>query len=146
MTSSIRGTQAQPAVASARAILVSRPTRSWQRSGYHPVSELVGRQYTALVDGKHYRSTAQGFFFTGIKPVFKLRTDLGLETKATEDHRFLTIAHDGSESWRAVRDIKVGERLAIHTHVVMQQHVSASGHGQNKPALAIEKQAKRVRI
>ena len=23
-------------------------------SGYHPVSELVGRQFTALVDGEHY--------------------------------------------------------------------------------------------
>ena len=114
-------------------------------SGYHPVSELVGRQFTALVDGEHYLSTKEGFFFTGIKPVFKVCTDLGLELKATEDHRFLTIAQDGSESWRAVRDIKVGERLAIHTHVVMQQHVHASGHGQNKPALAIEKQAHRAR-
>src|SRR5690606_24470974 len=45
--------------------------------GPRQVRELVGRPFTALVDGRPWRSGPEGFFATGRKPVLRLTTREG---------------------------------------------------------------------
>ncbi len=51
-------------------------------------------------------------FVTGARPVFRLRTASGREVRATDNHPFLT--YDG---WRALGELRAGERLAVPRHV-----------------------------
>jgi replicative DNA helicase len=45
---------------------------------------------------------------TGIKPVFRLRTQLGREIRATANHRFRTL-----DGWKRLDELETGERIAI---------------------------------
>ena len=47
-------------------------------------------------------------FCTGMKPVFKLKTQLGRSIRATGNHKFLTI-----EGWKRLDQIKDGEHIAL---------------------------------
>ncbi len=47
-------------------------------------------------------------FSTGIKPVFKLRTRLGREIRATGNHRFLTI-----RGWKRLDELATGDHIAL---------------------------------
>src|SRR3954467_14625166 len=47
-------------------------------------------------------------FCTGVKPVFKLRTRLGRELRATTNHRFLTI-----DGWRRLDELEPGTHIAM---------------------------------
>jgi ribonucleoside-diphosphate reductase alpha chain len=114
--------------------------------GYRPVSELVGRQFRAIVDGDTFDSTAAGFFFTGIKDVFELRISSGLAVKATADHRFLTATSDGCESWKVLRDIRIGDRVVIHSHALVREKVSATDTIRGELELTIHAQSKRERL
>lgn len=69
---------------------VSGDTMVLTSKGLRPVLKLVGRPFVAVVNGKEYPSTPQGFFPTGRKSVFELRLTNGLRLKATSDHKILT--------------------------------------------------------
>lgn len=47
-------------------------------------------------------------FPSGIKPVFRLRTDSGYEVEATANHRFLTV-----DGWQRLDSLDVGSRIAV---------------------------------
>jgi ribonucleotide reductase alpha subunit len=70
---------------------ITADTRVLTTDGWKQVSELVGRQFTAVVDGKPYPSTEQGFWCTGTKPVYRLTLKSGLTLKATADHEIYTL-------------------------------------------------------
>jgi replicative DNA helicase len=59
------------------------------------------------------KARASRAFSTGVKPVFKLRTQLGRTVRATANHRFLTI-----NGWKRLDDLKVSEHLALPRHVI----------------------------
>jgi ribonucleotide reductase alpha subunit len=69
---------------------VSGDTMVLTSKGLRPVHKLVGRPFVAVVNGKEYPSTQQGFFPTGRKTVYELRLNNGLRLKATSDHKILT--------------------------------------------------------
>jgi replicative DNA helicase len=80
---------------------------------YRPIRELVGQSgFRVLsVDPESWRlepRVVTNAFSTGRKPVFKLRTRLGREIRATGNHKFL--AFDG---WRRLDDLAPGMRVAV---------------------------------
>jgi len=87
------------------------------------VRDLIGRRFFAMVDSAAHVSTDRGFFFTGDKPIFALLAADGTELlKATDNHRVLVIADDGTEVWREVGELRVGDRLAVHHALSKQLH------------------------
>lgn len=58
--------------------------------GWQSVSDLIGRSFVAVVDGKEYLSTEKGFWHTGRKLVYELELENGLELKATGNHVIFT--------------------------------------------------------
>ena len=88
--------------------------------GQRQVRELVGQSFTALVDGKSFRSGPQGFFPTGTKPVLRLTTACGRELRLTADHR-IRVVTDKTRwrmdcDWVAAADLRPGDEVVLHDH------------------------------
>jgi ribonucleoside-diphosphate reductase alpha chain len=96
--------------------------------GLRPVSQLVGRQFMAIVDGEPHLSTERGFFFTGLKTVYEIETDEGPALRATADHEIMVVDRTGTERWTTVGNLKLGDRLALHRRV--QQYAHSEGATQ----------------
>lgn len=78
--------------------------------GYFTVAQLVGRQFEAVIDGVSYETTEAGFFSTGVKPVFTLRTKQGHLLDLTEDHRVMTM-----RGWIPAGQLVEGDLLRLTT-------------------------------
>lgn len=72
--------------------------------GLRPITELVGKKFTAIIDGKKYPSTDEGFWHSGVKPVKMVTLKNGCSLKATGNHRFMT----NNDEWTMVDNMQVG--------------------------------------
>ncbi|MFO1157561.1 MAG: LAGLIDADG family homing endonuclease [Reyranellaceae bacterium] len=88
--------------------------------GPRQVCDLIGRQFTARVDGKDFASASAGFFATGRKAVLRLRTKAGHSLRLTADHRVLKVATltrwTRETEWAAAGDLRPGDRIVLHDH------------------------------
>ena len=83
-------------------------------------SELRGVQFTAIVHGVPHASAPEGFFSTGIKPVYRLRTREGYEIRLTDDHpvlRAVSISRSSVRTeWVRAGDLAAGDKISLHDH------------------------------
>lgn len=88
--------------------------------GPKTVKDLIGKQATLIVNGKPYLTTEKGFFSTGIKQVFSLKTRAGYHLKATADHPVLKVVKKTrnmlEKEWTAINELKPGDEIIIHNH------------------------------
>ena len=95
---------------------------TWVQTSDGPkqVSELVGHQFTAIVDGRSYATGDNGFFFTGRKPVLRLVTQEGYSLRLTEDHPVRKIVsrtrYRIEYAWTVAGDLKPGDEVQLHDH------------------------------
>ena len=80
---------------------------SW---GPRTVAELEGRPFTALINGSGYPCPS-GFFRTGERDVYDLRTGEGHSLRLTSDHRVLVM--DGGLEWRPAGELERGDLLVM---------------------------------
>ncbi len=83
--------------------------------GARRAGDLVGEPFGALVDGVVHASSDRGFFFTGIKPVFRIETTRGYALSATADHPVL-VERAGETAWRPVGELAAGDAIVLHDH------------------------------
>jgi len=79
---------------------------------YVPIRDLVGKSgFDVLALDQRWwgmqAAKVTNAFGTGVKPVFKLTTQLGRSVRATANHKFLTI-----EGWRRLDALKPGDHIA----------------------------------
>jgi len=88
--------------------------------GHRQVRDLVGRPFEVLVNGKVYRTSEQGFFKTGVKPVIKVQTRQGYSLRCTPDHKIMRIISSDdsriSYEWVCAKDLKAGDKILLHNH------------------------------
>ncbi len=95
---------------------------SWIHTSAGPrqVSDLIGRQFVARVDGKDFDSDASGFFATGVKPVRQLRTKAGHGLRLTDDHLVLKVNRltrwSRDTEWVAASSLEPGDQVVLHDH------------------------------
>jgi ribonucleoside-diphosphate reductase alpha chain len=95
---------------------------TWVMTGEGPrqVADLVGKPFEALVDGRAYASESQGFFATGVKPVFRLRTREGHALRLTADHPVRRVWHStryrAETEWVKAGELQPGDRIALNDH------------------------------
>lgn len=105
---------------------------TWVHTEFGPrqVKELIGQQHGTYVNGELFSTTAEGFFYTGDKSVFKVTTREGLSLRLTANHQLLRVSAQTQKrqylEWTAVEDLKPGDHLSIHNHRDIQPW---SGHG-----------------
>lgn len=108
---------------------VSKRSIVHTNQGPKTANDLIGVPFTALVDGEEHDSTKQGFFVTGIKPVFRIITDKGYELEATDNHLVLVIDYLTRKvrrtAWKSVGELLVGDRIVLNNH----RNSSFSGSG-----------------
>jgi ribonucleoside-diphosphate reductase alpha chain len=95
---------------------------SWVQTAEGPrqVADLVGKPFTALIDGKPADSGPAGFFPTGTKPVLRLITREGHSLRLTADHPVRRIASKTryrlSAEWVKAGELSPGDRVLLHDH------------------------------
>jgi len=78
--------------------------------GAKQIKDLIKKPFNVFINGILYSSTDRGFFFNGIKPVYKLTTKEGYSIKLTKNHKLLK----RDNTWCELRDIKVGDKLQLN--------------------------------
>src|SRR5690606_33508574 len=105
--------------------------RTWIHTTEGPkrVKELIGKQFTALLDGKPFDSDERGFYKTGTKPVFRVKTNEGYELECTSNQELYR--PDGTRV--EVSKLTKGDKIAI----VDQWGASWDGRGAFEEGYAI---------
>ena len=88
--------------------------------GPQQAAALVGRPLCLRIDGQLHETDQRGFFSTGRRAVFKLKTREGYTLRLTAEHRVLRVAPDNrwarSGQWCAAGELRPGELIALHNH------------------------------
>jgi ribonucleoside-diphosphate reductase alpha chain len=106
---------------------VTADTWVMTEDGARQVSDLIGRDFKAVVDGRSYALESDGFFATGVKPVFCLRTREGHSLRLTGDHRVRRVARKTRYSLEL--DWTPAERLQPGDEIVLNDHHNLQGWG-----------------
>jgi ribonucleotide reductase, class II len=88
--------------------------------GARQVKDLIGRQLSVYVDGELFSTTTDGFWFTGVKPVFKVITQEGYELRLTGNHQLLKVTAQTQKKqyseWVETQDLTPGDYILVHNH------------------------------
>ena len=89
---------------------VSSDTMVLTDKGQVAVRDLVGKQFTAVVDGKLYPSTSRGFWKTASdQQLLRLQLDNGSFVRCTANHQILT----KGENWVEAGNLKEGMEVML---------------------------------
>lgn len=97
---------------------VSKDTIITTNNGLDIVSNLINKQFTALVNGKSYQSTDKGFWQTGNKQLLELQFSSGRKLKVTENHKLLT-----TQGWLPAGELTNTTEVIIHNHRENQYNI-----------------------
>ena len=95
---------------------------TWVMTGKGPrqVQSLIGQRFTAIVDGKPFATESEGFFATGVKPVFRLATREGHRLRLTADHPVRRVTRKTrylvESAWVPASELQAGDELVLHDH------------------------------
>lgn len=84
------------------------------------VADLLGKSATLIVNGGSYKTTGAGFFPTGVKDIFSIRTREGYSTRATGDHPILKVRKKTGDiiekEWAEAASLKPGDEIMLNNH------------------------------
>lgn len=91
-----------------------------------PIRELVGKTgFRVWALNQHNwnleKAIVTNSFSTGIKPVYRLKTKLGHEIRATGNHKFLSL-----DGWKHLDQFRTGEKLATARNIPSDYHQTMS--------------------
>lgn len=92
-----------------RAFCVSKDTWILTDVGARKVSDLIGKQFTAIVDGQPHQSTDAGFYSSGTKDLYNYKFKGGLSIKCTSEHKLLT-----SEGWKEAGSLQEDDWVILN--------------------------------
>ena len=95
--------------------------RTWVQTteGPRQVSDLIGKPFTAIVDGREYPSTDMGFWKTDTKPLYRLKTLEGYSLELTEDHQVCRVVQTARAQrceWVPAGELRSGDLLRLNNH------------------------------
>ena len=98
------------------------PAYTWimTNDGPRQVADLIREKFTAVVNGERWETSREGFFKTGIKPVYKLITKEGFEIHLTKDHPIIKVKkvsrYKMETEWAKVGDLKKGDKILLNNN------------------------------
>ncbi|QLE55549.1 ribonucleoside-triphosphate reductase, adenosylcobalamin-dependent [Nostoc sp. TCL26-01] len=88
--------------------------------GAQQVKDLIGKQLSVYVNGELFSTTTDGFWFTGVKPIFKVLTQEGYELRLTGNHQLLKVTAQTQNKqytdWVETQDLQPGDYILVHNH------------------------------
>lgn len=104
------------------------------KEGPRQVAELIGKQFTARVDGKEHLSAPEGFFRTALKPLVSVTTAEGHSLRLTSDHRVRRISmltrFRLQTEWCAAGDLQPGDKVLMQDHRKAAEWAGAYGSNE----------------
>jgi len=86
--------------------------------GPRQIEELIGKKFVAIVNGEGWKSSEEGFFETGVKQVYKLKTAEGFELRLTADHLVMKVErmtrYGIKTQWSNAGDLKPGDKIKMN--------------------------------
>ena len=86
--------------------------------GPRQIEELIGKKFVAIVNGEEWESSEEGFFETGVKQVYRLKTAEGFELRLTADHPVMKVArttrYKVETQWSNAGDLKPGDKIKMN--------------------------------
>lgn len=111
---------------------------TWVQTAEGPrrVSELIGRPFEAIVDGKAWPASDEGFFHTATKPVVRLETAGGYSLRLTADHRVRKVvkfdANKVHAEWCPAGELQPGDRVVLSDHRGSTSWAGSYGFGRRE--------------
>ncbi|MFQ5835982.1 MAG: ribonucleotide reductase N-terminal alpha domain-containing protein, partial [bacterium] len=88
--------------------------------GPRQVIELVGKKFVVFVNGKRWETSENGFFKTGIKPVYRLKTVEGFELRLTKNHAVMKVKkmtrYKIDTEWVSIGSLNPGDKIIVNNH------------------------------
>ncbi|MBI3984920.1 MAG: ribonucleoside reductase [Candidatus Levybacteria bacterium] len=95
---------------------------TWVHTNQGPrqISDLIGKQFVARVNGADILSGPQGFFKTATKPVIHLKTKEGYSLRLTKDHLIQYVStmsrYSTKTKWREAGKLQKGDLVVLQNH------------------------------
>ena len=95
---------------------------TWVMSAKGPekVKDLIGKRFVAVVNGENWFSSDSGFFETGIKEIYRLKTTEGFEVCLTKEHPVLKVKkadrYRAETEWVEAGSLKHNDRVILNNH------------------------------
>ncbi|MDP2018705.1 LAGLIDADG family homing endonuclease [Hydrogenophaga sp.] len=103
---------------------VTADTWVMTEDGPRTVADLVGQPFHAIVDGRSHAVQSEGFFATGHKPVWCLKTREGHSLRLTADHRVRRVARKTRYAmeldWTEATRLQPGDEIVLNNHRALQ--------------------------
>ncbi len=100
------------------------------------VEDLIGKRFTAIVNGKKYLSEKEGFFKTANKKLIELETTHGEKIKLTVDHKIKKVTqitrNNIETEWTEAGNIKIGEYISLNNHREFSSWKGQTNYGENE--------------
>ncbi|MBR9707622.1 MAG: ribonucleoside reductase class II, partial [Candidatus Diapherotrites archaeon] len=116
---------------------VTADTWTVTAEGPRQVSDLIGQEFNAVVNGEEWSSGVEGFFETGVKPVLKLSTTEGFELRLTENHPVLKVrdspVNNVVTEWITASNLHPEDKIVLHNHRGFDESKLVKGkHGEGE--------------
>ncbi len=102
--------------------------------GPRQVQDLIAQQHGTYINGELFSTTADGFFFSGEKPIVKLVTKEGFELRLTENHRVLKVTAQTQKrqytAWTEAGQLQPGDSVLLHDHRGLQPWDGRGSHDE----------------
>ncbi|MEA2032994.1 MAG: ribonucleotide reductase N-terminal alpha domain-containing protein [Euryarchaeota archaeon] len=86
--------------------------------GPRQIEELIGKKFVAIVNGEEWESSEEGFFETGVKQVYRLKTAEGFELRLTADHLVMKVEritrYRVVTQWSNAGDLKPSDKIKMN--------------------------------
>lgn len=80
--------------------------------GRKQIQNIIGEKVVLIINGEETPTTDEGFFFTGVKPVYRIKTVDGHTLKATADHKIMT-----NSGWKEVRHLDKEDEIFLDNNM-----------------------------
>ena len=84
--------------------------------GPQPAASLVNNHFIALVDGREFPSTPEGFRPAGRRAVITLETANGSFVELTPEHPVMTREENGRWEWKEAGSLEPRDIIRLHNH------------------------------
>ncbi len=89
-------------------------------AGARQIKDLIGKQQSLYINGELFSTTPEGFFFSGVKPVYRVTTKEGFTIRLTGNHRLLKVTAQTQKKqyteWVECEKLQPGDRVILHDH------------------------------
>jgi ribonucleoside-diphosphate reductase alpha chain len=92
------------------------------KEGPKQIFDLINKKFIAIVNGEAWNSSFEGFFQTGVKPIYKLSTKEGFELYLTKNHLLIKVEKKVNTikfKWVKAEELKRGDKILLNNHAAI---------------------------